>query len=697
MAGPDTLTLSRGISLPNEPFRYWSVADTTLDAANPTASEGGDYELAGGPSRTILIRFGDLDRAVAGRKVLSARIVLHVSDGAASLQGVSRVKQEWGEGPMRRPSFMKPQPGDPPEGRGAATWRSRMDGLLDWQMQGANGPDDAVAVPEAKLTKLDNDEVAIDGLGPAVADMASKWYENFGFAFHFETSVMFESSQAPFGRPRLELTLGDRPAQSGPNLAVLPLEAKDAGDNWEISAKVKNIGNEASAGFRFVWLNETRGGVMSENAGLAPNAEATLKNRIPKHGQDPRFASVALRVYPTGPDASPSDDEALVYLGGVDVDVSTQDWQAGVAAARFVNETVFGQSRFSFARDGVGKRVNPVLAASAPTDFAELVRAMVIKAGAPDIRSKAGAHPYAEGMLGGETRCEAILFPQISLPSEPYFTPILDNSGLEPTDLLGMTQVAALNGLTPTTPKAILIRPVNRMGIPYQNVELSFYKPGDDATPIATLPGTPTEAMLLPAGLSSGDLIHTVYHVRGTKRGVSSDTYLYGYQFLDSSARGSSAAAIIDLPLDLPTLDLGETNLAEGKLVTDSANRSLDDLGILTKDGNATPIKFSGKQGSWVEIDLGRDRSVGELTLESKNLPRTLDVLTYETGQHAPEAMTWIRETDAQWRLQNRSTNGALVFRPAPAFCRFIRIVSRFDQADWELSGIKVKSAKVEQ
>lgn len=599
---------------------------------------------------------------------------------------------------MRRPSFMKPLPGEAPEGRGAATWRSRMNGLVDWQLQGATGPDDATPIPEAKLTKLEGDDVAIEGIGPVVADMASKWYENFGFALQFETSVMFESSQAPYNRPRLELTLGEAMPISGPDLAVLPIQAKDSGDSYEVTAKVRNIGTEASSKFRFVWLNETRGGVMSENAGLAPNAEVTLTTRVPKHGQDVRFASLALRIYPTGPDADASNDEAEYYLGGSPVPVSQSQWQLGVRAARFVNETVFGQSRFSFARDGVLKRVNPELGPEISQSFADWVRAMVVQAGAVDTRSKTPAKPaYGEGMIGGETRCDAILFPQISLPSEPYFTPLLDNSGLETTDLLGMTQVASLNGLVQSTPKVILVRPVSRMGTPYQNVGLTFFKVGEESSPVATLPSTPSETFQLPTSLLAGDLLHTVYRVQATKLGVSSETYLYGWQFLDCFSRGNTTAAIIDLPLDLPNYELGETNVADGKQGTDSANRSGNDLAPLTKEGNTVPVKFSGKPGTWVEIDLGRDRSVGELVLESKNLPQHLDVMTYETGQHITEAQTWIRETDASWRLANRSEGGAIVFRPAAGHFRFLRIVNRFDQPDWELVNIKLKSAKAEQ
>ncbi|MBS1708624.1 MAG: hypothetical protein JSS65_07880, partial [Armatimonadetes bacterium] len=655
---------------------------------------GGDYELAGGQAKTILIRFGDLERAIGHKRVTSARLILHVSDGSANLRSIARVKVPWGEGPVRRPSFMQPRPGEPAEPVGAATWRSRLTGFADWQLQGATGPDDAEPIAGAKLTKLDGDFVAIEGITPQVSEMATRWYDNFGFALQFEGSVMFESSQAPFNRPRLELTLEDAAPVSGADLAVLPLSAKDSGDAWEVSAKVKNLGDAPSGPFHFLWLNESRPGVMSENPELAPGGELNLTYKVAKHGRDPRFATIALRLYPKQPDADPSDDQAEYFLGGGTVNVPSTDWKLGARTARFVNETVFGQSRFSFARDGVTKRVNPVLS-EAPAGFEPLVEAILLQAGAQDLRAKTPTEaPYAEGMLGGETRCDSILFPQISLPSEPYFTPLLDNSGLEATDLLGMTNVALLNGITPAAPKVVFVRPVNRMGAVFQNVQIAISKEGQQA-PLATLPPSTSEAVPVPGGIFDGDLLHTVYRVDGTLNGVTASSFLYGWQLLDCASRGNANAAIIDIPLDLPNLELGETNLAEGKDVSDSANRPAEMLAVLTKEGNTTPVTVSGKRGSWVEIDLARDRSVGEVLLLSKNLPPALDIMTYETGQKPEDATLWARDPDARWRLAHRPIEGGLAFRPSAGQFRFIRIVSRFDQPDWELTGIRVRSAKV--
>src|SRR5579859_4738541 len=78
---PNTLTLYRGAHHGSP--RYWDVQDTYLDAADPNANFGGSYTLLGGKGRTILVRFGDLNRMVGpSRKVAQATLTLHLSGGA---------------------------------------------------------------------------------------------------------------------------------------------------------------------------------------------------------------------------------------------------------------------------------------------------------------------------------------------------------------------------------------------------------------------------------------------------------------------------------------------------------------------------------------------------------------------------------------------------------------------------------------
>ena len=79
---------------------YWAVADTYLDKAEPTQDHGGGFTLLGGDGRTVMLRFGDLSRAVgAGRRVVAATLVLTPSGGdVPQLKGVTAVDAPWGEG-----------------------------------------------------------------------------------------------------------------------------------------------------------------------------------------------------------------------------------------------------------------------------------------------------------------------------------------------------------------------------------------------------------------------------------------------------------------------------------------------------------------------------------------------------------------------------------------------------------------------
>src|SRR5688500_5769418 len=59
-------------------FRYWDVEDTYLDPKNPDRNFGGHGKISGGTGRTILIRFGDLNRAIGPMRRVK-RAALHLT------------------------------------------------------------------------------------------------------------------------------------------------------------------------------------------------------------------------------------------------------------------------------------------------------------------------------------------------------------------------------------------------------------------------------------------------------------------------------------------------------------------------------------------------------------------------------------------------------------------------------------------
>src|SRR5262249_39700096 len=139
---------------------------------------------AGGKNKTILVRFGDLDRVIPpGAKVRHATLVL-TDDGSgqkAALRSISRVLVPWGEGPYASisgifslrpkpdPTKATGKPEEPPAPRGSATWRQRRagDDAIAWQQAGAQGASDAAPIENAHLATTDQ-ETRIQGLEEAV-------------------------------------------------------------------------------------------------------------------------------------------------------------------------------------------------------------------------------------------------------------------------------------------------------------------------------------------------------------------------------------------------------------------------------------------------------------------------------------------------------------------------------------------------
>jgi hypothetical protein len=91
-------------------------------------------------------------------------------------------------------------------------------------------------------------------------------------------------------------------------------------------------------------------------------------------------------------------------------------------------------------------------------------------------------------------------------------------------------------------------------------------------------------------------------------------------------------------------------------------------------------MQLGAKPGDWIEIDLGRDRPIGEVQVLTKDggMPRQFDVQTYATGQQPPTVEAWVKDLDFRWSQSNRADKDGFVRYRGPAVrSRFIRIVNR--------------------
>src|SRR5579862_5128952 len=143
-----TFDLYRGAAIATP--RYWDVTDTFLDSSDPDSVNGGSYTLVAGKGKTILIRFGDLNRIVGPHKhVVRATLFFTPSGGEVPvLKSVARLAVPWGEGPRTViANLFMPSPATPgakPAGpKWAASYHQRRTGFASWQAPGASGAEDA--------------------------------------------------------------------------------------------------------------------------------------------------------------------------------------------------------------------------------------------------------------------------------------------------------------------------------------------------------------------------------------------------------------------------------------------------------------------------------------------------------------------------------------------------------------------------
>lgn len=329
------------------------------------------------------------------------------------------------------------------------------------------------------------------------------------------------------------------------------------------------------------------------------------------------------------------------------------------------------------------------------------------------------------GLMGyGDTRFEGAVPGMTILPYDPVSNPVFDLNPLEPTGLLSATDVATLNGrldgtvaegALPPLPKTMLVRVLDLTGRVLPNVELNFFQTDNGRlaagapafTIVSGANGTalmPNKDGLGPFGKLALNGTNHTFLVRAVRNGVTEWTWFKAWQAMDTAARGTQAAAFIELRFNLPgaPLEVG-TNLAKERIVTDTVQSLPAKLAALTDENPKTEATLSAKTGDWVEIDLGRDRTIGEIALLAKPgvFWSKFDILAYATGQNPADALPWAKEVDFRWTADNRRDPVAgadgvvsVPYRGEPRRFRFIRLVNR-GNGTGELAEIKVTPATV--
>ncbi|CAN5527584.1 hypothetical protein BH11ARM2_BH11ARM2_01890 [soil metagenome] len=719
---PVQVELSRGETVGG--VAYWDVTDAALDERAPDTALGGEGTLGIGPSRTLLIRFGGLDRIVGRRKITRARIVFQqLSGGTTVLTWAGRVLVPWGEGPERTlAASLAPPPKDgkplkPPVW--AATWRERHAGKSSWQQAGARGASDSEPISTAISTDV-NGKVEIDGLAAAVQRMTDHPLENNGFLLRFDTDADFGSAQAKEGSPRLVLDLEDvaTTAVTRPDVSVEGI-SRD-GDRY--TATVRNVGS-AEATFGGGWSADGKAvGDVVPTGKLAPGATATFSiTRSTPKDSEPRTTPLTFSVAAVD-DADARNDAACIYESGTFVDVSLSPEAAAKlgsdpagwvqAQARTFNDGVLAQSRFSFAPEGAMPRLNvahvtvggPVEGAVrlevGDLDYPVLMRRFLDKMSLPVAPNGVGSSSLTSekspdrfpGLRGfGDTRDDAQLPPRYAIPYEPYPDRLVDQNPPAPSGLLAASDVALLNGIAPEMPKITAIRAFDLLGRPISNQDIEIVTPDGTASLMKVKTSVAGSAVIAKPILKGWSDLAVA---KATAYGETAYAYVKGWTLFDAYARGNREVAFLDLHFNLPSADLEKgTNFATDRVVSDSANHGPADLAAVVDGKPETSVALGAKAGDWIEIDLGKDRTIGELKLNG-NLWNRFRAVGYGTGQSADDASPLVIESDYGWARANRGADGWTSYRTPAVRVRYVRLVAMADGGG-TLNEISITPARV--
>lgn len=632
-----------------------------------------------------------------------------------------------------------------------------------WQTPGAMGNSDTEPFEGASVRSTATD-FTVYGLAPLLQQQLDHPFQNFGIALRFATPVEFSSSKAAENRPKLSVSFGESNPVSKADLSVVNIErapdrtftahVKNLGTENATGFQAEwVVDDHAQESVDF-----------PEALGPGGDKKISIRPAIRADEFDHRIHSVELRIHPKGPDNNPANDDLRVFADAIQVDVNTgelasnpkiEDWIQHQAS--IFNEEYLGESRYSFAPDGALERIaiRKITSGATPKGdpsipivvlqagdlttgdpSASFLKKLSIAIGAADLSQMAappgccvipglgyrGGQDIAPGVVGGgDTRFDGLVPGQIPLPYEPRLSAIFSLSAPVSTGLLPMTSVYELNDnlgkARPSTfpdarPATVLLEVSDSLGRLLPNTLLEFFKSVGgkilDPSPLFTLSTNDSGIVVLPNRGTQGpfgkvdrDGGNGLLAVVVSQNGVSDVQFLKAWQLVDLFARGNRIASVFDLHFNVPGVALDpSSNLADHRLVSDSTGQGADVLTASVDGDNTTSVMLGSNPGDWLEIDLGRDRTLAEMSLSARpeGFWKSFEIVVYGTGQKVTEGFVFARETDWEYACRNRNQGDEKMpmvsYRGVPVRVRFVRIISKSGGVA-NLADLKVTPAKI--
>ena len=635
----DTLILRRGVNVEGSPLgRYWDVQEAQIDAEAPGLPIPTSFGLSGDAKRSILIRFGSLDLAVGeGKEVTDALIKFKLSDPEkAGISGVRLMKRPWlwpGVQALSKRIKAPVEGAEVPFAPGV-TWSKAGGDTGNWQAPGALGVEDSEKL-SAKI-EVKGDTVTISGLGSTLQYLKSHEGMNFGFLIECSAKTEVWSSLSPTDQPELHLTLAAKPSKSAKTWLTKNGDKITLNSDQPISAYRVFGGTQVSS------LTTIQGGA----------TEVELKLPSPSRSKDSRNS--IYRVVSTFGDGAIAANPILIDPNGTWLEVTPD-------TSRAWNLNSVDASTYSFAPIGATKHVNPL----GKQDQVDLLKRLIPQ-DAPD-----------------ENLTDISLLAALVPPARPTNEPLFKQLARPETGPLTMFQVDRLMNPTVAYPAVIILRAVTPEGDPLVGAKLRFANQPEMVTD--------KSGYAFPASPESGFVgsITVSAEIHGAK-----DSFSFSSAKLSNIyARGMTKAASIEVPFNLPASEITrDNNLVLGKPTRDSANSFPAQLLGLTDDNDGTTFTLAAK--AWVEVDLGRDRLLGELELRGE-LPQAFLVAVYGTTEKVNDSRPWISEANLSDRLRYYPSTDPnfTVYRPKPMGGRYLRILNAGDKPA-TLKGIRLFATK---